>query len=95
MSEQFYEKIIWQDIPIKISCIFEWPINTFCHIEIRANQRLPITETSYRSHFMLLEELNGYDSHVDYVTAWLDHTAKSKEWKQHVEQSRQDSLFDL
>lgn len=58
MGERFTETIVWQDIPIQVSCICEWPINDFCHIEIRADQKQPITDTGYRSHFMLLEYLD-------------------------------------
>jgi hypothetical protein len=95
MGERFTEDIIWQDIPITISCICEWPINNFCHIEIRSQGPNPITNTGYRSHFMLLEYLDGYDSAAEYVKKWLAEASQSKEWKAHVEQARQGNLFDL
>lgn len=95
MEELFTQTIVWQEIPIIVSCICEWPINDFCHIEIRCEQRLPITETGYKSHFMLLEYLDGYDSYVEFVVAWLNEDAKSKEWQTFTEQSRQGNLFDL
>jgi hypothetical protein len=95
MEERLFEELVWNGIKMKVSCICEWPINDFCHIEIRSDGPNPITKAGYRSHFMKLEYLDEYNTYVDYVRAWLDEAAQSKEWKQHVEQARQGTLFDL
>lgn len=93
MEERLTVELIWNDINMSVSCICEWPINTFCHIEIKSDGPNPITKTGYRSHFMLLEYLDGYDSYVDYVRAWLDEAGQSNAWKKYVEESRQLTLF--
>ena len=54
---------------------------------------LPVTETGYRSHFLpaaTVEEFGGPES---YVSAWLDHEAKSPDWKKRKDAARQMSLF--
>jgi len=67
------------------------------HIEIRSDGKvaLPVTETGYRSHFMngadALAEFD--DDPMKFTLSWLDEAAKSKEWLDYVEASRQYSLF--
>jgi hypothetical protein len=95
MVEKFSSELTWEGVKIKVSCICEWPINTFCHIEIRADGYIPITETGYRSHFMLLKYLDEYDSYEAFVLEWLNDAAQSKEWLAKVEHARQGILFDL
>jgi len=52
-------------------------------------------ETGYRSHFHqagLIE--NNYDGDViAFVTQWLNAEAKSKKWKDYIENSKQLALF--
>ena len=55
---------------------------------------LPITETGYLSHFHPVGTVEANDGTlVEQVTAWLDDEAKSKKWKEYVEDSRQLCLF--
>lgn len=89
------QQIEWQGITITITHRKTWPINSFSHIEVKANQRLPMTETGYKSHFMPNEALSEYDGVIDFVTQWLEATCKTKEWLAHVESLRQPSLFDF
>lgn len=65
------------------------------HLEIIADNRavLPVTETSYRSHFVPREVVEVLGGPVAYVRAWLDHEAQSPAWKAHRAASRQLSLF--
>ena len=54
---------------------------------------LPITETGYRSHFTAKAAMNSYDSPEAFVEAWLDHEARSPEWRAQDMANRQLSLF--
>jgi len=94
-DEPIIHQIEWQGIAITITHRKTYPISGFGHIEVQANQRLPITETGYRSHFISDQELSGFKDAQDYVTQWLEATCKTKEWLAHVESLRQPSLFDL
>ena len=87
--------ITWQGIEIEASCKFAYPIEGFCHIELRSSERLPITETGYKSHFMPMAQLENCPSYVAYVAAWLEHAAKDKAWQRYLESRRQGDLFDL
>lgn len=65
------------------------------HLEIvsQDKQRLPITETGYRSHFLLPEELAEFGDPCGYVIAWLDHEGNSNAWRASIEKQAQLSLF--
>lgn len=65
------------------------------HIELHAEnrQKLPVTETGYRSHFCHESHIEPYGSALAFVQAWLDHEAMKPEWRAYVETSRQLSLF--
>ncbi|MEM1124088.1 MAG: hypothetical protein AAGJ18_26865 [Bacteroidota bacterium] len=69
--------------------------NDVHHLEVITENRQPIpfTETGYRSHFFNAEELKDYGTPVDYVKAWLEEKAKSKEWKAYEKQKNQLTLF--
>ena len=94
-EERTVYQMEWQGIAITITHRKTYPINDFSHIEVQANQRLPMTETGYKSHFMPNDALSEYDGVVDFVIQWLEATCQSKEWKRHVEDMRQPSLFDF
>lgn len=89
---------IWQEIEIELTY---WPLkwNAISHLEIRSikpeRAPLPITETGYKSHFFQPESVEFIDgSLVETVIQELDERAKSKEWLDFVEASRQGDLFD-
>jgi len=65
------------------------------HIEIRSDDCaiLPITETGYRSYFLLPEELAEFHDAETFVLAWLDHEARTRAWNTIKEKSAQLSLF--
>ena len=94
-EERTVYQMEWQGIAITITHRKTYPINGFSHIEVQADQRLPMTETGYRSHFISDEELSGFMDAQDYVTQWLEASCQSKEWLVHVESLRQPSLFDF
>lgn len=95
MDKAITGTINWRSIEIDTSCRLDYPIDGYCHIEIKCRERLPITETGYRSHFIQMAELDDYEGHIAYVIAWLDHAAHSQVWRQYVESRRQGDLFDI
>lgn len=94
MSAPITTMLIWNGINIMV---IHTP-NYFAdmdHIELHAEnrQRLPVTETGYRSHFCHESVIEPYGCALAFVQAWLDHEAMKPEWRTHVESSRQMSLF--
>ena len=69
------------------------------HIEVQSweRQKLPITETGYRSHFMTAAKgenpISPYGTAKEYVQAWLDYKADSKIWRKYIQDRRQLRLF--
>jgi hypothetical protein len=101
-DEQFGFETIWQGIELIISYCPRWLCSDgdemiTQHIEIRSigKTALPITETGYRSCFLMgVDVLEEYQNDpVQYVLAWLNDAAQSKDWKEHLDRSRQGDLF--
>lgn len=96
MSAPLTSMLIWNGIKIMV-------IHTpgYCkhmeidHIELHAEdrQRLPVSETGYRSHFLHESQVEPYGSALAYVQAWLDNEAMKPEWRAYVENARQLNLF--
>ena len=84
---------IWEGITIAVSHKANWLNTDYDHIELRADEKLPVTETGYRSHFIANSELALFDSLEGFVLLWLDEAAMSNEWKRHLKDSQQLSLF--
>ena len=87
--------IVWDGITVDITYHQRRWNSDFDHIELRASggHILPVTETGYRSHFprsVIVEECGGVPA---FVSAWLDHEAKSPEWQACKDAARQMSLF--
>ena len=83
----------WEGITIVVSHTSNWLNTGYEHIELRADQRLPMTQTGYRSRFMPGEELAEFDGIEDFVRQWLDEAATSRDWQKRVKDNRQLSLF--
>lgn len=65
------------------------------HIEVHAedHQRLPITETGYRSIWLYEDQLEPHASALAFVQSWLDIEAVKASWQAYAEASRQMDLF--
>jgi hypothetical protein len=94
--------IIWNTISIEVMYNDDWSKayrETYgygmAQLEIRSQdkQRLPMTETGYRSHFTPAPDINDHGGAEKFVRDWLDHEAQSRAWKAYVKHSRQLSLF--
>lgn len=78
---------------MSISHTSNWLNSEFHHIELRAEEKLPVTETGYRSHFIHQDEFALFENVTCFVEQWLDTAANSPGWIKHKEESRQLSLF--
>lgn len=87
------QEFTWQGISITLKCTENWLSTGYDHIELRASERLPMTETGYRSYFIQQDELALFDSPLDFVRQWLDMMAQEKSWQKHQKSSQQLSLF--
>ncbi len=69
--------------------------HSMAHLTIEAveRQRLPITETGFRSHFTAAANIEAFGGVEQFVMEWLNHEAQSEEWKSYWKESRQLSLF--
>ena len=57
------------------------------------SERLPVTETGYRSHFIHPDELALWDRPEAFVLEWLNDAACHPDWQDYRQQSRQLTLF--
>lgn len=86
----------WRGIGLEIRHFATWSEAAgIDHIEVISDRRkpLPITETGYKSLFIIPEYIAEKGTAQDYVLAWLDHEAESKTWKRYEADTRQLSLF--
>lgn len=92
--------IIWDNITIEItytqsySRVYEeiqgYPI---AHLELRADEPLPVTETGYRSLFTPAPEIEDRGGAEAFTKAWLDSAAQYPAWQNYQEERKQLSLF--
>ncbi|KAA3633995.1 MAG: hypothetical protein DWQ02_12150 [Bacteroidetes bacterium] len=90
----------WQGIDIHIHFIGNYSkvikaIQGFnlAHIEVKANEPLPLTERGYRSIFLPFNEVFEQGGVVPFITKALDETAQSSKWKRYWKERQQLSLF--
>ncbi len=86
-------ELVWQGITVKVAYTQQAFGGPFDHIEIRAAEPLPITETGYRSHFIHPKELALFSSPTAFVLELLDEHSKTPGWKQVAFDARQGELF--
>ncbi len=94
------QKIIWEDIEIDINYVESFsPAHEkihgekMSHIEIYSKEDLPITDTGYKSIFILESNLKRWGGLEKYIIEKLNHGAKSEEWKFKKESRNQLCLF--
>ena len=85
--------LTWEGISITLSHHTQRFGGPFDHLELHAKERLPVTETGYRSHFIHPKELALWDSPEAFVLDWLNDAARHPDWQAYRQQSRQLSLF--
>ena len=94
--------IVWENISIEISYNSDWSNayrdiygHAMAHLEIRSNagERLPITDTGYRSLFLPVPTIEEQGGPITLIQEWLNEASQSAEWKTYVESNKQLSLF--
>ena len=86
-------RLDWRGITIDVSITFDWLNMDHHHIEFRADQPLPVTQTGYRSHFIHVDQFAAFNNLEQLVRLWLEDAAKSPEWIQAQDERRQLKLF--
>jgi len=85
--------LYWEGIEVTLSHTEPAYSAPWHHLEVKATERLPITETGYKSHFIHPKELAFWESPEAFLLDWLNETAKDPSWRVYRQQSRQLSLF--
>lgn len=86
-------ELIWQKRTIEVSYQANWLNSDTWHIELRCSDRLPVTETGYRSHFLCDPGFEDEQAVMTFIIAWLDDAARDPSWTRYIEDSRQLDLF--
>ncbi|WP_421805738.1 hypothetical protein [Flagellimonas sp.] len=82
----------WCNIPITLNYVKDyWASVGVGHLEVKAEEPLPITETGYRSIWVLPGQLDRTDP-ISYVRESLDELSRSKKWKAYLEDKKQQEL---
>ena len=87
--------LVWGGISIVLSHHFQRFGGPFDHLEVQASERLPITETGYRSHFIHPEELAQWDSPEAFLLDWLNDAARQPAWREYRQQLHQPQQLSL
>lgn len=85
--------LIWEGIAIALTHHKQCFGGPFDHLELRADEPLPVTETGYRSLFIHPRDLALWDSPEAFVREWLDEAATFPLWRAYRQNTRQLSLF--
>jgi len=93
-------QIIWEGITINVNYVENYSrafektyADKLSHIEIRADEELPITETGYKSIFIHHSNLMRWGGVEKFIIEELDNGAKSDAWKFKQESKKQLCLF--
>ena len=97
-SRKTAQRFSWNGITVSVNHQRDYISKGWDHIELRVmapkGAILPITATSYLSHFLTPADLKAAGGPVAYFKAWIEREAKSKKWHDADFQSRQGDLFD-
>lgn len=94
------QRMIWDSIEIDFNYVESFSPahekihgDKMSHIELYSNDILPITNTGYKSIFILKENLDRWGGLEKYIKDELDLAANTDQWKKHIENRNQLSLF--
>ena len=95
MSAPITTMLIWNGIKIMVTHTPQYCKVDIDHIELHVEnrERIPVTETGYRSHFCHESHIEPYGSALAFVQAWLDHEAMKPDWQAYAAASQQLRLF--
>lgn len=84
----------WADITLAIDYTPNWlGLGYTAHLEIRAEEKLPVTETGYRSVFLDPETVALHGGAVAYVEGLLNEAAQQPQWQRYRQERKQLLLF--
>jgi hypothetical protein len=103
-KEKLRFEIYWEGFVIEVlyspdwlACYLEGNHYALAHMEIRSvhpeRAALPMTETGYRSHFEVPDNVDAAGGPEAFVRAWLAEAARSPEWRTRQAEQSQLSLF--
>ena len=95
MAKKITASILWNNIPVEITFTRHVFGLEHDHVELRASEPLPVTETGYRSQFLPHDPDVDLDDIKAQVFAWLDEKSTDKTWLEYQQNSRQGNLFDF
>lgn len=98
MKKQVISLIHWQGIAIEVIYTPVWFASisdetVVSHIAIRADERLPLTETGYRSMFFYQKKSKIWGRVEPVVEELLNEAAQKKAWKEYAKDRQQLKLF--
>jgi len=85
--------LVWSGCVVAVSYQANWLNSGQWHIELRCDERLPVTTTGYRSHFVSNDAFRDEGEIENFVQSWLDEAAHSNEWQAYLIDRRQLTLF--
>ncbi|MCG8328576.1 MAG: hypothetical protein MI974_12865 [Chitinophagales bacterium] len=85
-------QMMWQEIPVTITYEADW-LGLCSHLQLKANQKLPYSETGYRSLYLSKESVIKRGGPVAFATGLLDEMAQSPQWQAYWRDQKQLSLF--
>lgn len=96
--KQVVSLLHWQGIAIEVIYTPVWFAATFdetivSHLAIRAEERLPLTETGYRSMFFYQTKPKIWGTIEPVLVELLDEAAQKKAWKEYAKDRQQLKLF--
>lgn len=100
----FVQRIDWDGITVEVSYEPEWVGGLaeifgepLAHLQVRSvspeRAALPVSETGYRSAFVVGSVVMIEGGPVAFVRDWLDEAANDPEWKRIQDEKRQLALF--
>ena len=89
---QTYE-VVWQEIPVTITFEKKNWLPDLAHLQLEAGERLPVTETGYKSLFLSAEAVTEAGGAIAFVEGLLEEAARSPAWKDYCQKRQQLTLF--
>ena len=103
-SVQIVETLVWNGRTVEVRYDPDWsslsdlgPDRQVAHLELQVTEPpsapLPVTDTGYRSHFVMAGVVEDAGGPVVFVRAWLDEEARKPVWRRVETAWRQLDLF--
>ncbi len=85
--------IKWENIDISIAYKPDYfKSANVSHLEVKAKEPLPFTDSGYRSIWLMKGELDGLTGVEQYVINALNYDSNTNKWKDHLKQKANEIL---